>query len=67
MEIAGIALLIVILIVLVILLLKKPQAALSIISVEDFERTKSENESLKISLAKADRVFVSGNKTVVFK
>ncbi|MDQ0968852.1 DNA recombination protein RmuC [Flavobacterium sp. W4I14] len=54
MEIAGIALLIVILIVLVILLLKKPQAALSIISVEDFERTKSENELLKISLAKAD-------------
>ncbi|NII84377.1 DNA recombination protein RmuC [Pedobacter riviphilus] len=54
MEIAGIALLIVILIVLVILLLKKPQAALSIISAEDFERTKSENESLKISLAKAD-------------
>lgn len=54
MEIAGIALLIVILIVLVIFLLKKPQAALSIISVEDFERTKSENESLKISLAKAD-------------
>ena len=54
MEIAGITLLIVILIVLVILLLKKPQAALSIISVEDFERTKSENESLKISLAKAD-------------
>lgn len=54
MEIAGIALLIVILIVLVVLLLKKPQAALSIISVEDFERTKSENESLKISLAKVD-------------
>jgi len=54
MEIAGIALLIVILIVLVVLLLKKPQAALSIISVEDFERTKSENELLKISLAKAD-------------
>ncbi|WP_029274933.1 DNA recombination protein RmuC [Pedobacter borealis] len=54
MEIAGVALLIVILIVLVVLLLKKPQAALSIISVEDFDRTKSENESLKISLAKAD-------------
>lgn len=54
MEIGSIALLIVILIVLVILLLKKPQAALSMISVEDFERTKSENESLKISLAKAD-------------
>ena len=54
MEIAGIALLIVILIVLIVLLLKKPQAALSIISVEDFERIKSENESLKISLAKAD-------------
>ncbi|GAA4203694.1 DNA recombination protein RmuC [Pedobacter jeongneungensis] len=54
MEIVGIALLIVILIVLVILLLKKPQTALSIISVEDFERMKSENEALKISLAKAD-------------
>ncbi len=54
MEIAGIALLIVILIVLVLLFLKKPQAAISIISVEDFERIKSENESLKISLAKAD-------------
>ncbi|MGQ7853500.1 DNA recombination protein RmuC [Pedobacter sp. WC2501] len=54
MEIIGIALLIVILIVLVILLLKKPQTALSIVSVEDFERMKSENEVLKISLAKAD-------------
>jgi len=54
MDIVGIALLIVILIVLVILLLKKPQAALSIVSVEDFERIKSENEILKISLAKAD-------------
>lgn len=54
MEIVGIALLIVILIVLVILLLKKPQTALSIVSVEDFERMKSENEVLKISLAKAD-------------
>ncbi|QDW27348.1 DNA recombination protein RmuC [Pedobacter sp. KBS0701] len=54
METIGIALLIVILIVLVILLLKKPQAALSIVSVEDFERMKGENETLKISLAKAD-------------
>jgi DNA recombination protein RmuC len=54
METVGIALLIVILIVLVILLLKKPQAALSIVSVEDFERMKNENEALKISLAKAD-------------
>lgn len=54
MEIIGIALLIVILIVLVILLLKKPQAALSVVSIEDFERIKSENEALKISLAKAD-------------
>ncbi|WP_316827517.1 DNA recombination protein RmuC [Pedobacter miscanthi] len=54
MEIVGIALLIIILIVLVILLLKKPQAALSIVSVEDFEKMKSENDSLKISLAKAD-------------
>lgn len=54
MEIIGIALLTVILIVLIILLLKKPQAALSIVSVEDFEKMKGENESLKISLAKAD-------------
>lgn len=54
MEIVGIALLIIILIVLVILLLKKPQASLSIISVEDFERMRSENETLKINLAKAD-------------
>ena len=54
MEIVGIALLIIILIVLVILLLKKPQASLSIISVEDFERMRSENEILKINLAKAD-------------
>ncbi|MBE5317852.1 DNA recombination protein RmuC [Pedobacter sp. MR2016-19] len=54
METVGIALLIVILIVLVILLLKKPQAALSVVSIEDFERMKSENEVLKISLAKAD-------------
>ncbi|GGH12737.1 DNA recombination protein RmuC [Pedobacter zeae] len=54
MEFVGIALLIVILIALIVLLLKKPQAALSIVSVEDFERMKSENETLKISLAKAD-------------
>nr|WP_276899525.1 DNA recombination protein RmuC [Pedobacter kyonggii] len=54
MEITGITLLIVILIVMVFLLLKKPQATLSVISVDDFERIKSENESLKISLAKAD-------------
>ncbi|WP_412466756.1 DNA recombination protein RmuC [Pedobacter sp. KLB.chiD] len=54
MEIVGITLLIVILIVLVILLLKKPQASLSIVSLEDFEKMKIENETLKISLAKAD-------------
>lgn len=54
MEIFGIALLIVILIVLVILLLKKPQAPISIVSVEDFERIRSENEALKINLAKAE-------------
>lgn len=54
MEIAGIALLIVILIVLIILLLKKPRASIPIVSLEDFERTKSENETLKIRLAKAD-------------
>jgi len=54
MEAAGIVLLIVILIVLVLLFLKKPQTGISIISVEDFEKLKSENEVLKISLAKAD-------------
>ncbi|WP_293786608.1 DNA recombination protein RmuC [uncultured Pedobacter sp.] len=54
MENIGIALLIVILIVLFILLLKKPKAQPSIISLEDFERIKSENELLKISLAKAE-------------
>jgi len=54
MEVAGIALLIVILIVLVLLFLKKPQAAFSLISIEDFEKLKDENEMLKINLAKAD-------------
>ncbi|WP_316754798.1 DNA recombination protein RmuC [Pedobacter aquatilis] len=54
MEVAGIALLIVILIVLVLLFLKKPQAAISLISIEDFEKLKGENEMLKINLAKAD-------------
>ena len=53
MEVTGIALLIVILIVLVLLFLKKPQAAISLISIEDFEK-KGENEMLKINLAKAD-------------
>lgn len=54
MEIAGVGLLIVILIVLVLLFLKKPQTGISLISVEDFEKLKAENEVLKISLAKAD-------------
>ncbi|GAA3975615.1 DNA recombination protein RmuC [Pedobacter ginsengiterrae] len=54
MEVAGIALLIVILIVLMLLFLKKPQAAISLISIEDFEKLKGENEMLKINLAKAD-------------
>ncbi|MFC3561342.1 DNA recombination protein RmuC [Pedobacter jamesrossensis] len=54
MEIVGIALLIVILVVLVVLLFKKPQAAISLISVEDFEKLKLDNEILKIALAKAD-------------
>jgi len=54
MEVAGIALLIVILTVLVLLFLKKPQAAISLISIEDFEKLKGENEMLKINLAKAD-------------
>jgi len=54
MEVTGIALLIVILIVLVLLFLKKPQAAISLISIEDFEKLKGENEMLKINLAKAD-------------
>ncbi|MDN3586651.1 DNA recombination protein RmuC [Pedobacter aquatilis] len=54
MEFAPIVLLVVILIVLVLLFLKKPQNGLSVISVEDFEKLKTENDALKISLAKAD-------------
>ena len=54
MEFAGIGLLIVILIFLVLLFLKKPQVITSVISVEDFEILKTENENLRISLAKAE-------------
>ena len=58
MEYAAIALLIVILIVLIALFLKKPQSSIPLISVEDYEKIKSENEVLKITLAKAEeRVF----------
>jgi DNA recombination protein RmuC len=54
METIAIALLVIILIVLVLLFLKKPQSSTALISLEDFENAKAENESLKISLAKAD-------------
>ena len=54
MEYAAIALLIVILIVLIALFLKKPQSSIPLISVEDYEKIKSENEVLKITLAKAE-------------
>jgi len=58
MEYAAIALLIVILIVLIALFLKKPQSSIPLISVEDYEKIKSENEVLKITLAKVEeRVF----------
>ncbi|WP_316830376.1 DNA recombination protein RmuC [Pedobacter aquatilis] len=58
MEIAAIALLIIILIVLVLLFFKKPHSSVGLVAIEEFEKAKAENESLKISLAKADeRVF----------
>ncbi|WP_231458581.1 MULTISPECIES: DNA recombination protein RmuC [unclassified Pedobacter] len=54
MDVTGIILLVVILLVLILLFLKKPQTSIPLISLEDFEKLKTENESLKIALAKAD-------------
>lgn len=54
MEYAAIALLIIILIVLISLFLKKPQSSVPLISIEDYDKIKSENEVLKITLAKAE-------------
>lgn len=54
MEIAAVILLIAILIVLVLLLLRKPQSSIELISASDLEKLKSDNEYLKISLAKAE-------------
>ncbi|QPH38062.1 DNA recombination protein RmuC [Pedobacter endophyticus] len=54
MEIAAVGLLVIILLVLVLLFFKKPQSAVTLISLEDFEKIKFENEQLKINLAKSD-------------
>ena len=54
MEIAAIGLLVVILLVLVLLFFKKPQSAVNIISIDEFERLKADNDTMKIALAKAD-------------
>ena len=54
MEIAAIALLVTILFVLVLLFFKKPQSVMPLVSSEEFETLKSDNDFLKISLAKAD-------------
>ena len=54
MEYAGIALLVIILIVLIALFLKKPQSSVPLISIEDYEKIKFENDVLKINLAKVE-------------
>ncbi|MFC4211783.1 DNA recombination protein RmuC [Pedobacter lithocola] len=54
MEAAAIVLLIVILLVLILLYLKKPQTLVPIISIEEFEKIRLDNEQLKINLARAD-------------
>ena len=54
MDTIVIALLAVVLAVLVLIFLKKPQAAVGVISIEEFEKNKAENESLKINLAKTE-------------
>ncbi|MCX2432070.1 DNA recombination protein RmuC [Pedobacter sp. GR22-10] len=54
MEYASIALLLIILIVMVALFFKNSKSSLSLISTDDYEKIKAENESLKISLAKAE-------------
>lgn len=54
MNTIVIALLAVVLVVLVLIFLKKPQAAVGVISIEEFEKNKTENEFLKINLAKTE-------------
>lgn len=54
MEIVAVALLVVILLVLILLFFKKQQAPIGLLSAEDFEKLKQENETLKITIAKAD-------------
>ncbi len=54
MEIVAVALLVIILVVLVLLFLKKPQTAVSLISIEEFEKYKADNQLLNISLARAE-------------
>ncbi|PWS28256.1 DNA recombination protein RmuC [Pedobacter yonginense] len=54
MEIASVVLLVVVLIVLILLFIKKPQSTQNLLSVEDFEKIKAENDLLKINLAKAE-------------
>jgi len=54
MEIVAVALLVIILVVLVLLFLKKPQTAVSLISIEEFEKYKTDNQLLNISLARAE-------------
>ena len=54
MDTIVIALLAVVLVVLVLIFLKKQQAAVGVISIEEFEKNKAENESLKINLAKTE-------------
>jgi len=54
MEIVAVALLVIILVVLVLLFLKKTQTAVSLISIEEFEKYKTDNQLLNISLARAE-------------
>jgi DNA recombination protein RmuC len=54
MEIVAVALLVIILVVLVLLFFKKPQTAISLISIEEFEKYKTDNQLLNISLARAE-------------
>jgi len=54
MDTVVIVLLAIVLVVLVLIFLKKPQAAVGIISIDEFEKNRAENESLKINLAKTE-------------
>ena len=53
-EYAAIGLLVIILLVLVLLFFKKPQQSVALISIEDFEKAKAENDLLKIALARVE-------------